>query len=131
MKRAITEWLAVAAVFGLAAAARYLLIQPPEVAHACELAGAAWYCGFRTLVIQTFATYGLGYAAMAATVLTVLIWNRIVAWLATMVGAAALILYCYEPGAVSFVVGTLALARAQTGQSGRPWRPLRQERAKL
>lgn len=128
MKRALGEWSCVAAVFAIAALTRYLLIQPPEVGHACELAGGPWYCGFRMLVIRTFATYGLGYAAMAATVLTLLTWNRIVAWIAVMVGAAALILYCYEPGAVSFVLGVLVLARVQaTGRSGRPWRSLRRD----
>ncbi len=105
-----------AAVFAIAAFARYQLIQPPEVGQACELAGAPWWCEVRMLVIRSFANFGLGYAAMAMTLLTVFTWNRIVAWIAAMVGAAGLILYCYEPAAVSFVVGVLVLARAQSGQ---------------
>lgn len=115
MKRAILEWGLVAAVFALAAAARYLLVQPPEVAHACEAAAASTWCTLRMLVIRSFATFGLGYAAMAATVLTLFTWSRLVAWAAAMIGAAGLILYCYEPAAVSFVTGVLVLARAQSG----------------
>jgi hypothetical protein len=115
MRRAILEWTCVAAVFAIAAFARYQLIQPPEVAQACELAGAPWWCEVRMLVIRSFANFGLGYAAMATTLLTVLTWNRVAAWLAAMVGAAGLILYCYEPAAVSFVIGVLVLARAQSG----------------
>jgi hypothetical protein len=123
VKRAILEWSLVAAVFALAAAARYLLVQPPEVAHACEAAAASIWCTLRMLVIRSFATFGLGYAAMAATVLTLFTWSRIVAWAAAMIGAAGLILYCYEPAAVSFVTGVLVLARAQSGLA----RPARRE----
>lgn len=116
MKRAILEWMGVAAVFAIAAFVRYQLIQPPEVAQACELAGAPWWCEVRMLVIRSFANFGLGYAAMVMALLTVITRNRWVAWVATMVGAAGLSLYCYEPAAVSFVVGVLVLARAQSGQ---------------
>jgi len=115
MKRAAIEWILVAAVFALAALARYQLIQSPEFSQACETAGS-WLCDVRMLVIRSFSTFGLGYAAMAATLLTVFTWSRVVAWGAAMVGAAGLVLYCYEPAALSFVVGVLVLARAQSGQ---------------
>ena len=121
MKRAVLEWSLVAAVFALAAAARYLLVQPPEVAHACEAGALSVWCTLRVLVIRSFAAFGLGYAAMAAVVLTLLTWSRVVAWASAMIGAAGLILYCYEPAAVSFVTGALVLARAQAGRS-RPGR---------
>ncbi len=115
MKRAILEWAVIAAVFALAAGARYLLVQPPDVAHACEAAAVSGWCMLRMLVIRSFANFGLGYAAMAAIVLTLFTWNRLIAWAAAMIGAAGLILYCYEPAAVSFVTGVLVLARAQSG----------------
>jgi DNA-binding LytR/AlgR family response regulator len=115
VRRAILEWALVAAVFALAAAARYLLVQPPEVAQACEAAAASGWCPVRMLVIRSFSSFGLGYAAMAAIVLTLFTWSRVVAWIAAMIGAAGLILYCFEPAAVSFVTGALVLARAQSG----------------
>ncbi len=108
--------MGVAAVFGLAAAARYLLIQVPAVGQACEADPAVAWCATRALVIRSFSAFGLGYAAMAATLVMVFTWNRVVAWVATLIGAAGLVLYCYEPAAVSFVTGVLVLARAQSGR---------------
>ena len=116
MKRALLEWSSVAAVFALAAGARYLLIQVPAVGQACEIDPSATWCATRALVIRTFSTFGLGYASMAAILMTVFTWNRTVAWIAALIGAAGLVLYCYEPAAVSFVTGALVLARAQSGQ---------------
>lgn len=128
MKRVVAEWCLVGMVFVLAAAARYLLIQPPDIAHACDAAAGTWWCTVRWLVILSFSTFGLGYAAIAATVLTLATWNRTVAWATTLIGAAGLILYCYEPAAVAFVTGALILARAQSGHP-RPARRSKHEDA--
>lgn len=106
----------VAAILVAAALARYLLIQAPDVAHACEAGAESFACMLRLLVIRAFSTNGLGITAIAATVLTLLTWNRGVAWIAALVGAAGLVLYSYEPAAVSFVTGALVLARAQSGR---------------
>jgi len=117
VKRAFLEWALVALAFALAAGARYLLVQPPEFAHSCDAVTGFGWCTVRTLVIRSFATFGLGYAAMALTVLTVFTWSRVIALAAAVIGAAGLVLYCYEPAAVSFVTGVLVLARAQSGRA--------------
>jgi hypothetical protein len=117
VKRAVLEWALVAVAFALAAGARYLLVQPPEFAHGCDVAVGSGWCTMRLLVIRSFATFGLGYAAMALTVLTVFTWSRVVALAAAAIGATGLVLYCYEPAAVSFVTGVLVLARAQSGRA--------------
>lgn len=117
MKRAILEWSAVVAVFALAAGARYLLIQVPAVGQACEADPSVAWCTTRSLVIRSFSTFGLGYAAIAAILMTVFTWNRVIAWIATLIGAAGLVLYCFEPAAVSFVTGVLVLVRAQSGRA--------------
>ena len=117
VKRAFLEWALVALAFALAAGARYLLVQPPEFAHSCDAVTGFGWCTVRLFVIRSFATFGLGYAAMALTVLTVFTWNRVIALAAAVVGAAGLVLYCYEPAAVSFVTGVLVLARAQSGRA--------------
>lgn len=106
-------WFAAAALMGAAALARYFLIQPPEVAHQCDQgAGPAW-CIARQAIIMTYSGYGLGYASLAALALA--LWRPAVVTgaLALACGGAALILYCYEPGAVAFAAGALVLARAQ------------------
>jgi hypothetical protein len=117
VKRAVLEWTLVAVAFALAAGARYLLVQPPEFAHSCDMGAGFGWCTVRLLVIRSFATFGLGYAAMALTVLTVFTWSRVIALAAAAIGAAGLVLYCYEPAAVSFVTGVLVLARAQSGRA--------------
>jgi hypothetical protein len=117
VKRAVLEWSLVAAAFALAAGARYLLVQPAEFAHSCDVVTGFGWCTVRLLVIRSFATFGLGYAAMALTVLTVFTWSRVIALAAAIIGAAGLVLYCYDPAAVSFVTGVLVLARAQSGRA--------------
>jgi hypothetical protein len=96
---------------GLAMAARYLLIQPPELAHQCEVTGAPAWCAVRLAIILTYAHYELGYLSLLATVIA--LWSRtyLAASVALCCGACAIVLYCFEPGAVALVAGALVLAR--------------------
>ncbi len=113
MKRILLPWSMALVVAVLAMLARYLMIQPPEVAHQCDQgAGPAW-CAVRSAVIMTYSGYGLGYAALLLAALS--LWLRRPAFGAASlaIGAAALVLYCYEPGALAIAVGALVLARSQ------------------
>jgi hypothetical protein len=96
----------------LAMAARYLLIQPPELSHRCDLGDAPAWCSVRLAIIMSYAWYSLGYLALGASI-AALVWrNRPVATFTLCSGAAAIVLYCYEPGALALVVGALVLARS-------------------
>lgn len=110
---ALIQWIAIAAVAGLAMLARYLLVEPAAVAHLCDTGGGPWWCGARAAVIATFSGYGLGYAALGLAALALALRRAPVAWAAAATGAAALVLYCFEAGAVGLLVGVLVLARAQ------------------
>ncbi len=113
-------WLAAAFLCLFAILTRQYLIQPPEVAHRCELATLAftavgpWWCNVRTAAIMTYAWGGLLDAAFALSIAT-LVWRR--AWLAAAtlaVGLVAIVWYTYEPGAVAITIGALVLARRQS-----------------
>ncbi|MDP9292599.1 MAG: hypothetical protein M3O82_09590 [Verrucomicrobiota bacterium] len=116
-------WLSAALICALTVYVRTELIQPPEVAQLCDavgatlwlqLAGASPICKVRAAFIVSYAWFGLGYAAMILTALTLLTRNGFVAWLALCVGAMGLVLYCFEPAAVSFAIGAVVLAGAQS-----------------
>jgi hypothetical protein len=112
-------WLAIAAAGAIAALLRYQLVQPAAIAHLCDAGNGPWWCAVRSLVIATFATYGLGYASLIAA--AVAVWRRSapVATAAAVFGMAGLVLYCYDAGAVGLLIGVLVLARAAAGQENR------------
>lgn len=112
-------WLVAALLCLLAILTRQYLIQPPEIAHRCDLATLAWssagpwWCNVRTAAIMTYAWGGLLDASFALAIAT-LVWRR--AWLAAAtlaVGLVAIVWYTYEPGAVAITIGALVLARRQ------------------
>jgi hypothetical protein len=111
--------LLIAAAGLLAALLRYQLVQPAAIAHVCDAGGGPWWCTVRSLVIATFSTYGLGYAALVTAVVAVWRGSTRAALAAAAFGVAGLVLYCYEAGAVGFLVGLLVLARAAAGQEDR------------
>ncbi len=95
----------------MALLARYYLIQPPEFAHRCDAGDPSAWCTLRLAIIMTYARYGLGYLAVA-TSLIALVWQGITsATVALSSGLLALVLYCYEPGAFAVMTGALLLAR--------------------
>ena len=106
-------WLLIVLAGIAAALVRYLFIEPANLAHLCEDShGPAW-CGIRQAIVIAFYSYGLGYAALAATVLA-LVWRHPVsACLAAMLGFIALVMYCYEAGALALLIGSLRLIRLQ------------------
>jgi hypothetical protein len=112
-------WLTIAAAGVLAALLRYQLVQPAAIAHVCDAGGGPWWCTARSLVIATFSTYGIGYAALIASAVALGRRSAGAALAAAAFGIAGLVLYCYEAGAVGFLVGLLVLARAAAGQEDR------------
>lgn len=110
-------WLLLLA-FGLFTAwLRYGFIEPPELAHRCDDANGPAWCGVRAAIVIGFNSYGFGVAAVIAAALS-LIWKKTwPAWLAAALGVLAVILYCYYPGAVALLVGSLRLVRLQANRT--------------
>lgn len=126
--RHLLPWLLIVASTALAMLVRYALIEPVEVAHRCDAGAGAWWCGVRDAAVLAFtrgpdtwwsgapgvsALGWIGAAALAAGALA-LLWRRpATATLAAAVGAAALVLYCFQSGALALLIGVLVLARSQ------------------
>jgi hypothetical protein len=127
----ILPWLSAAVLCALTIYVRTALIQPPEVGQFCDSVGNLWgqlqhgnsLCKVRAAFIVTYAWFGLGYAAMVLSVLTLVYRKPLIAWLALCVGAMGLVLYCFEPAAVSLALGAVVLAGLQARQSA-PTQPI-------
>ena len=113
----VLPWLLLAAVGLFTAWLRYGFIEPPELAHLCDdTHGPAW-CGARAAIVLGFNSYGFGIAAIVVTACA-LIWKKPwLAWLAAALGMLALILYCYDAGALALLVGSLRLVRLQANRT--------------
>ncbi|WP_266157453.1 hypothetical protein [Dyella silvatica] len=110
-------WLLLAVTAALAMAVRYNFIEPPAFAHLCEGGSndPAW-CGLRQAIVLGFISYGYGYAALATAALALLWKQPFVAWLSAALGFLALLLYCYEAGALALLIGSLRLLRWQANR---------------
>lgn len=111
--RALLPWLLLV-LAGLAAAwLRYGLIEPPAMAQLCTAASAPAWCALRQTLVLGFLHEAYGVAALVAALLALLRRSRALAWLAAALGAVALQLYNYEPGALALLVGCLRLVHLQ------------------
>jgi hypothetical protein len=117
MNKKLTPWILALVIMALAMGARYGMIQPPDVAHQCDDGAGPWWCSLRLAIILMYAHYGLGYASLLLSAGALALRRVDIACITICVGLAALVLYCYEPGAVAVVIGVLRLARAQTQNS--------------
>ncbi|WP_333680261.1 hypothetical protein [Dyella sp.] len=110
-------WLLLLVVGLFTAWLRYGFIEPPELAHLCDDTNGPAWCGIRTAIVLGFNSYGFGIAAIIVTALS-LIWKKPwLAWLAAALGILALILYCYDAGALALLVGSLRLVRLQANRT--------------
>lgn len=114
--RVFTLVLSGVVVLGLALWARYGLIEPEGIAHAC-LGSDAWNCVLRDLIVATFNRQQLGYVAVGAALLALVPRLRPLAWLAWASGLAGLVLYCWDYAAVGAVLALLVLARPANASS--------------
>ncbi|HKR77242.1 MAG TPA: hypothetical protein VJR95_11280 [Rhodanobacter sp.] len=105
----LTPWLLLVLI-GLGAVwLRYGLIEPPAMAQLCTAASAPAWCTLRQALVLGFLHEVYGVLAILAAVLALLRRSRALAWLAAALGAVALQLYNYEPGALALLVGCLRL----------------------
>jgi hypothetical protein len=106
------------ATLAAALGARYGLVEPGEMARACDPRSWSEGCRVRTLVIQAFihqrvAWAGLGLAALAGVLWHFKVALRAVPLLAVLGGAAALaglVLYSAEPAAPALLLALLVLS---------------------
>lgn len=111
-------WLLIVAVGIAAAWLRYGLIEPSVMGELCGGSHRPAWCEWRQWLVlgfqhHAFGTTVYGVAALAAAVLTLLWKHPWPAWLAAALGAFALELYCFEPGALALLIGCLGLLRIQ------------------
>ncbi|HEX7814201.1 hypothetical protein [Dyella sp.] len=106
-------WLVILLAGIAAALVRYLFIEPANLAHLCDDGNGPAWCGLRQAIVIAFYSYGLGYAALAATALALAWKHPAAASLAAALGFIALVMYCYEAGALALLVGSLRLIRLQ------------------
>ena len=114
-----------AIALALAAAARYQLVEPAALAHACSDEPGTATCRFRTLIVGLFRHQAPGWLAAAAG-LTGWLLTRRARWrqaraaglLAVALGAVGLVLYSFDPAAAGLVLGAIALTRAAVARHG-------------
>lgn len=111
MKPFVFLTVSVTIAAALAAALRFFVIEPEALAHLCGAAGAPWWCVPRAAAIAAFSTGALALAAVGAGVAAIVTRRPGAGLFAACLGAAGLVLYAVEAGAVAFLAGLLALAR--------------------
>lgn len=140
-RHAAPRHLALGAVvlFGVAlataAGARYLLIEPADLAHACADDPGSALCHIRDLVVLSFRHQAPGWVAAIAGAVAWLLSSRDggpasfgvfgewrIAGLAGLTavgfGAIGLMLYSFNPAAVGLVLGAIALSRLSAARQG-------------
>ncbi|HJW07133.1 MAG TPA: hypothetical protein VJ527_11640 [Rhodanobacter sp.] len=111
-KRALA-WLALLAVAALTAWLRYGLVESSAIGQLCSAGHAPWWCRWRQWLVLGFLNDVYGIAALAAAALALLQNRTWLAWLAAALGMFALLLYCFESGALALLLGSLRLLRLQ------------------
>ncbi|GAB3780061.1 hypothetical protein [Dyella agri] len=113
LSRTLAPWLLIV-LAGLAAVwLRYGLIEPPAMAQICTAAQVPAWCTLRQALVSGFLHDVYGIAAILVAALALLRRAPALAWLAAALGAVALQLYNYEPGALALLIGCLRLVHLQ------------------
>jgi hypothetical protein len=111
-------WRAIAlaaAAAGLAAALRFLVIEPAHLAWACQVAeGEPWWCLPRQAVIVTLRVEALGWASVALGIFAFVRGGIPLAMGAVAAGGAGLMLYAAGPAALGLLLGLLRTVRRST-----------------
>lgn len=117
--RALPGVLRQAAPFGVAVAlalvVRHAVIEPAPIAHACDPDPWAGACAMRTLVLLAFVRQGIGWVALGAGLMSMVVRRRGLAQAALVAGGAGLVLYSFTLSAIGALLGLLVLAREPRG----------------
>jgi hypothetical protein len=121
-------WACVACGAALALALRHGLVEPAELTARCDalvwdarVVSWAWLgqdgvCLARTLTVQAFIQHRLAGLAMALACLALLSRWRCLAGLALMAGAAAMVLYAADVGALALMLAAWAWLLPRQGR---------------
>lgn len=120
--RALADAIPALLALVLALIARHAVVEPAEVAHACDPAPWAGWCAGRTLLVYSFAAQGIGWLALAAGTLATLLRQRRAAQAALVAGSAGLVLYSFEPSAFGALLGLMVLVRVPRSPASLPRR---------
>ena len=133
MRKPLAFALPTLLAFAAAWAARHYVVEPEAIAHACDPAPWSGACAARSLLIRSFATQGLGWLALAAGALALVLRHPAAApsagagrlrdaavLVALVAGTAGLVLYCFEPAAVGVLLGGLAACAPRPGRPHPP-----------
>lgn len=115
--RTITPWLLIAAVGGVAAAVRFLFIEPAAIGETCQAQAALWWCSLRLGLVQGFLHHIYGWAAVAVAIGCLAVRRPWLAVLAAALGVFSMVLYGVELGSFALLVGVLREARLRAGGS--------------
>jgi len=118
------RFLAVAVgVMALAVLVRFQLIEPQAIGIACSAPGAPWWCLPREALVLPFHFGVPGVIALALAVVGFFLegpWARRLAWIATPVAAAGLILYNATWSAPAIVLALLTIVRGPPAATATP-----------
>jgi hypothetical protein len=120
MLRYLPIWLTVALAVGFTYWLRMDWIQSAPVAQQCLAGLHSAGCMARAAAVAAFLSGGVTVMAAVAAVLALFWKHPFSAWLATLAGGVALVLYSPEAGAAALLIGTLRLVRLQIGARARP-----------
>lgn len=111
--RQTLPWLLLLAVALGAAWLRYGLVESSAIGQLCSSEHPPLWCNWRQTLVLGFLHNVYGIAALIAATLALLFRRISLAWLAAALGAFALLLYCFEAGALALLIGSLRLLRLQ------------------
>jgi len=111
MTRMIALAAAVAAVFALALAARFGMMEPRGAGLLCRSAAAPGWCTLRGLLLPLFTVQAFGIASLAAGAFAAVRFRRGWAVPALLFGAAGMVLYNVEAASLGTILGLIALFR--------------------
>ncbi len=96
---------------GYALYLRYLVIEQPPVALACEAGLRTWLCTTRTLATALFRNDVFGWAALAIAALNLLRPSSVLVAAALVAGGLGIVLYNVDLSALALALLLLSLAR--------------------
>jgi hypothetical protein len=111
--RSIGPWLLLAVCWLAFAWLRYGFIGSAAVAQTCAASQPPAWCNIRQTLVLGFLYDIYGIAALIIAALALFVKRAWLAWLAAALGALALVLFCFESGALALLIGCLRLLRLQ------------------
>jgi hypothetical protein len=109
----IVGWIVTALlVLALAAAFRYLVVEPRAMGFACSETPQPWWCAPREIIIQAHLKNVWGWVAAISGIVALLLRQKWAASIAVITGLAGIVLYDTSLASFGFLLGLLRLLRS-------------------